>query len=131
MAVSAAQSAEGGRPVRDPMARDRLATRLALLVILVFWIVSLPFFLSLQPWLAALITGLILILLQVVRVQLGVRISMMTIVLGILSLLLFVYNLFIGPINILHPIIPWTSILLVIFVLVMLFGETFLEGRLN
>src|SRR5438876_254745 len=125
MAVSAAQSAEGGRPVGDVMSRDRLATRLALLIVLVFWIVSLPFFLSLQPWLAALVTGLVLILLQLVRVQLGVRISMMTIVLGILSLLLFVYNLFIGPINILHPIIPWTSILLVIFVLVMLFGETF------
>src|SRR5262245_14950588 len=131
MAVSAAQSAEGGRPVGDVVSRDRLATRLALLIILVFWIVSLPFFLSLQPWLAALVTGLVLIVLQVVRAQLGVRISVMTIALGILCLLLFVYNLVIGPINFLHPIIPWTSILLVVFVLILLFGETFFEGRLN
>jgi hypothetical protein len=129
MALSATKTADGGRTMRDPMRTDRLATRLMLGLLVILWVVLLAT--GGAVWIAAVGTGILLIALQGVRASLGIHVSIMTAVLGLLAILLGIYNLVIGPINLWHQIIPWTSIALVLFVLVMLFGETFIEGRLN
>lgn len=115
--------------MRDYMARDRLATRSALGLIVLIWILMLIF--QIQPSAMAIVTGVILLALQGVRYQLGVPISILTSLFGIFLILLGLYTAISGGIEFWHKIIPWTTIITILLVVVMLFTETFYENRLN
>jgi NADH:ubiquinone oxidoreductase subunit K len=114
----------------DRLERDRLVTRLVLGAVVVF-LIALIFIPGEQPdWLPMGFVGLALLALNGLRYRFGLRVSVISIVLGLLALALSLYWLTGNSFVLFHKAIPPAPVLIGLGLLVVIYGETFFEGRI-
>jgi hypothetical protein len=115
----------------DRLERDRRLTRAVLAGLVVFYLVL--FFLpgDQPPWLALGGTGLACLALTALRWRADLRPGAIATVLGVLALGAALYTLTGNRIVLFHPAIPATPTLIAIGLLILIYGETFFEGRIT
>jgi hypothetical protein len=114
----------------ERLERDRRITRLVLVVIAVF-LIALIFIPGEQPdWLPMGFVGLALLILNGLRQRFRLRMSMISIPLGLIGLALALFWLTGNSFVLFHKAIPPAPVLIVFGLLIMIYGETFFEGRI-
>lgn len=114
----------------DRLERDRLVTRLVLLGIAVFLAALLMLPGDKPNWLAVGGVGVGLLILNALRYQLNLRPSTISITLGVLAILISLFWLTGNSFVLIHKALPPAPVLIGLGLLIMIYGETFFEGRI-
>src|SRR5438552_12651973 len=113
----------------ERLERDRLVTRLILGAVALF-LIALIFIPGEHPdWLPMGFVGLALLALNALRYRFKLRVSMISIPLGLIAVAIALFWLTGNSFVLFHKAIPPAPVLIVFGLVVMIYGEAFFEGR--